>query len=197
MAARKTVIILNGPPGVGKDVQALAITKAMRFYRKPVQMQIKSALYAETLLHYGLDNECYVDMFIDRSYKEHPSAFFGGLSPRQALQYVSEGICKPRYGKDYFGRISAQEVALCNNDFIIFSDGGFIEEVDRISEKADVILIRLRKEGVDFTGDTRTYLYPEGIAKHADYVITDGDIVGDTQRLIDLILKLEEEKLNG
>lgn len=191
MAARKTVIILNGPPGVGKDVQALAITKAMRFCRKPVKMQMKDALYAETLFHYDL-GDSHVDLFIDRNYKERPNVLFGGRSPRQALQYVSEQICKPRYGKDYFGRISAQSVELCNEDFIIFSDGGFIEEVNCIAEKANTVLIRLRKDGVDFTGDTRTYLYPESIPS-ADFVITDGDIVGDTNKLIDLITKLEEE----
>lgn len=187
----KTVIILNGPPGVGKDVQAQAIVGRLKQVRKVCVMQMKDALYAETLYHYNLDESC-LDLFIDRDYKERPNLVFGGRSPRQALQYVSEQICKPRYGKDYFGIASAVQVGNAKEDLIIFSDGGFIEEIECINKAADTFVIRLHKEGVDFTGDTRTYLYPEDI-KSVDFTITNGDIQGDTEKLISLILKLEEE----
>lgn len=191
MAGRKRVVILNGPPSVGKDVQAARMAKLLNEQGiKAEVMQVKEALYEATLEYYGL-SDYYTEMFIDRVLKERRSVTFGGLSPREALQYVSEKIYKPRYGNDYFGKQSAQAVENSHAEVIIFSDGGFKEEVESISKVSDVFLIRVRKNGLDFTGDTRKYLYLDGIAS-MDYVITDGYIEEDTLGLLAVFTELSE-----
>lgn len=77
------------------------------------------------------------------------------ISPRQALIYVSEVICKPAFGADYFGRERAERVAAPG--LWVCESGGFIEEVQMLPPE-DVCIIRIYGRGRFNPEDTRSYI---------------------------------------
>jgi hypothetical protein len=81
------------------------------------------------------------------------------LSPRQALIYVSEVICKPSFGVDYFGRERAERVAAPG--LWVCDSGGFIEELQALPPE-DVCLIRIYGRGRFNERDTRGYIDYKG-----------------------------------
>ena len=81
------------------------------------------------------------------------------MSPRQALIHVSENVIKPIEGKDYFGRQAKKSVLASELLVFVFSDGGFIDEIQALkSDKTKVTVIRLHREGFTFEGDSRSYV---------------------------------------
>lgn len=77
------------------------------------------------------------------------------LSPRQALIYVSEVICKPAFGADYFGRERAERVSAPG--LWVCESGGFIEEVQMLPPE-EVCIIRIYGRGRFSPEDTRSYI---------------------------------------
>lgn len=146
------IIVLNGPPGCGKDTLAQLLT-AYGFTRT----EFKHDLYVKTAEYYGIPLSVFKERHENRELKELP--FKQGLSTRQMLIHVSENVCKPTHGQDYFGRLAAARCAEIEGD-IVFSDGGFEEEVKALGD--NVMVIRLHREGFTFDGDSRNYL-SEGI----------------------------------
>lgn len=160
------VIILNGPPGCGKDTIARLLCEVA-----PVlQGEFKAVLYDETAnllssIIYSIDPAHDLihpyevrDRNEDRALKELP--WIGGLSVRRWLQITSEMVCKKDHGQDYFGRRAAD---IWYGKYIhhVISDGGFDAEVQAVVDKfgADnVYVVRLRRAGFDFGTDTRTYI---------------------------------------
>lgn len=149
----KFCIILNGPPGSGKDT----LCKLILPYITAQHIEFKTVLYKETLKYFNLASK-YTVHFIDRSLKDTPSPYFEGLTPREALIHVSEEIIKPLYGKDYFGKIVAKEVEEGFGVVNIFTDGGFEAEVEELKKVSRVLIVQLHKEGLDFSKDSRNYL---------------------------------------
>jgi hypothetical protein len=95
----------------------------------------------------------------DRDEKEIPRDQLGGRSPRQALIYVSEEVVKPAFGQDYFGRYAAQR--LTPGALHIFSDGGFIKEIQPVIDAVgpeNLLLVQLHRDGFSFEGDSRRYI---------------------------------------
>lgn len=82
------------------------------------------------------------------------------ISPRQALIYVSEVICKPAFGADYFGRERAERVA--GGGLWCCESGGFLEEITPLPPE-EVCLIRVRGRGEFGPDDTRSYLTVPGV----------------------------------
>ena len=147
-------VILNGPPGVGKDTIAdLMVSEGF------VKHQMKAILYQHTADHCRIPLFIFETMASDRLLKDKPTTLLNGLTPRQALIHVSENVYKPRYGLDYFGQAAAKACVDQNSRFTVFSDGGFDEEIEPLQEVFDVVLIvRLHREGYTFEGDSRSYL---------------------------------------
>lgn len=155
-------VILNGPPGCGKDTIARIIAAESDF----ILHQFKDALYEHTARHFAVDLDKLIHYAQDRVLKDSVSlAGLGGRTPRQALIHVSEDIYKPRYGKQYFGDVEARRVAECARRVsgslaVIYPDGGFPDEILRVGDAFDfVIVIRLHRNGFDFSGDSRDYVY--------------------------------------
>ena len=180
------VIILNGPPGVGKDTLANNVEDLFGWPK----LEFKTALYAETADYYGVDLISFTMLATSRLTKEVALPTLGGISPRQALIHVSEEIIKPKYGKKLFGLKAMDSIRMLDGvtDTVIFSDGGFVEEVECLIEHGcDVHIVQLHAEGFDFGNDSRNYVTVGGANLHK-LNVTMGDPMADLNNFIYLFI---------
>lgn len=192
MKSIKLGVVLNGPPGCGKDTIANLIVKGSDFRKH----QFKDALYAHTAKHFEIDLDKFIHFASDRVLKDSESlAGLGGRTPRQALIHVSEEIYKPRYGNDYFGKVEVNRVeTLCGHmdgDVnVIYPDGGFADELLCIDSCYDgVVIIRLHRDGFSFEGDSRSYIHLPDTDKRTsfDVHLTDNNILDGVEEVLHLI----------
>jgi hypothetical protein len=91
------------------------------------------------------------------------NAYLYQLSIREAMIYISEIICKSRFGEDYFGVARAKSIQ--EGEIAVDSSTGFIEELPPLIEQLgqeNILLIRVHREGATFEGDSRSYI-PDGV----------------------------------
>lgn len=160
-------VLLNGPPGVGKDTLAVLLGD-YGFHHHC----FKEQLYQETASFFGVPLHTFKAWAQNRDKKEvHQAAL--GMSPREALIHVSEEVIKPKHGKTYFGKAAALRCERQRSKLAVFSDSGFAEEVEPLVEHFDtVVLIRLYREGYSFAGDSRAYL--DGFQHTYDVYLQEG-----------------------
>ena len=160
------VIILNGPPNIGKDTLGNNVQQLIGWPR----MEFKEALYRETASYYGVDLVTFAMLASGRTTKEVPMPTLGGLSPRQAMIHVSEEVIKPKFGKQFFGAKAYELVQTLEDRHlrtVVFSDGGFEEEAQYlIDQGCEVHIIQLHAEGFDFGNDSRNYVTLVGATMH-------------------------------
>jgi len=167
MSQPKICLVLNGPPNVGKDTLAEELEREMDFQK----MSFKTALYEETIRHFGVDRQEFMDRATHRNYKEKhwwaltlpaEDDLLQVLSPREALIHVSEQVIKPLHGKAFFGKAVARDILRSESEFIVMADGGFPEEIAPLKAVCEnVVVVRLHRKGCSFEGDSRDYLFPE------------------------------------
>jgi hypothetical protein len=149
-------IIFNGPPGSGKD-EACHFLKSNYGYK---HLQMKDQLFVDTAYHFGVDMIWFMSDYNDRAEKERPRPELGGFSKRGALIHVSENVIKPRYGKDYYGRKTAEKMDAVSS--YCFSDGGFLEEIHPIINTVgqdNICIVQLYRTGCNFSSDSRDYIH--------------------------------------
>ena len=159
------VIILNGPPNIGKDTLGNNVQQLIGWPR----MEFKEALYRETASYYGVDLVTFAMLASGRTTKEVPMPTLGGLSPRQAMIHVSEEVIKPKFGKQFFGAKAYELIQTLEDstDTVVFSDGGFVEEAEYLVDMGfEVHIIQLHAEGRDFGNDSRNYVTVGGAISH-------------------------------
>lgn len=192
-----TVTILNGPPGCGKDTIARAIAELDGSYHG----EFKAVLYRETAKFFRVNEEVFKKNAQNRTLKEKPiyDTHLGLMSPRDMLIYVSEGIIKPRFGKDWFG-VQAATDWLDIDQHKIISDGGFKEEVNALCNiigQQQILVIQLHRKDYDFNADSRDYISEYAVPCNVAYVqLIDGDIdsaVSQVQAIRRELLCLEEQ----
>lgn len=184
------IFILNGPPSSGKDSLAdYLVSKNSRFkkekFAKPLKLALK-ALFSMT------DDEL---TFFDSSViKDTPNTRFFNKSWRDVNKELSELYVKCNFDRGFFGyslmnRIKSDKFV---SDFLI-SDGGFDYEVSPLIEefgKDNVIVIKLYREGFDFSIDSRNYISTESLGIRS-YDLTNNVLekyLLDGARLINSIL---------
>ena len=150
------IILVNGPPGSGKDT----IGHILSFY---FHAQVtKFAKYLKDKAHalYGFPGVKH-DAFED--VKDEPQACLYGKTWREIYIALSEEFYKPLYGKDFFGRILADEIAEDGGELYVVTDSGFMEEagalIEALEEDHDFHLIRVIRPGCDFEKDSRGPVY--------------------------------------
>lgn len=165
------IFIFNGPPNSGKDASVEYLSEYSAY--SCFHLRFKDYLYKLTKLIYNIDDdELFISLVSNREFKDEPNSLFHGLSPRQALIHVSEEVIKPKFGKDYFGKIITNKIIKILNDNynkhidIFISDCGFEDELISLVEFAsskenfniELIYIQLHREGCDFSSDSRKYI---------------------------------------
>jgi hypothetical protein len=148
-------VIFNGPPGSGKD-EACHFLKTNYGYK---HLQMKDELFIDTAEYYGVSLEWFMNGYDDRTLKEYPREELGGISKRQALIHVSETVMKPKHGKDYYGRKTAEKMDQVSS--YCFSDGGFIEEILPVINtigQENICIVQLYRTGCSFSSDSRNYI---------------------------------------
>lgn len=179
MTKNPVIILLNGPPRVGKDTigQSLCGMFGQDFHA--VARKMSKVLKESTHGYYHLVDESGKPLPFDHyeDLKDIPLPEFDGKSPREAYIHYSEDIMKPSRGPDIFGKLllkelEQDEVAAKEQGkrlMVILTDSGFVEEILPLSDKYgahSLLLFRLYRKGTGFAGDSRSYLDVQTVILH-------------------------------
>ena len=182
----------NAPPGAGKDylTNRLHDQNPGMFSRQKMARIVKERTHA----HYGMPGLPW-DAY-EGPIKDEPRPDFGGLTPRQAYIHYSENIVKPVHGERYFGECLADDLDAVDPGLIVTaSDSGFAAEAMPLVEKYgkdSILLFRIRREGRDFSGDSRSYIDFQGVETHDIENVT-----GQAEGTLEFILSVIGKKLEA
>lgn len=161
---KHTIILLNGPPGCGKDTLANLVVKLDReFLKANFAFPLKSV--NQTL--FSLTDEQVEVLESDRRAKESPQDILFGKSWREVNILLAEKLIKPEYGKDAFGKLFIKRLKksfprVPKNGFqIVISDCGFSEEIGPLIETFgvnNIHLVKIQRKGCDYKNDSRNYV---------------------------------------
>lgn len=216
---KNAVVILNAPPGAGKDT----VAQYLCAYTDADHLEFKSALRRSVAGLFGVYYSWFSEVSEDRLLKETKSPKLTlphnsylalcdclkieypepedtyELTPREALIYVSEIVVKPSFGKDYFGVRAASSIDLEWGS--VFSDGGFIEEVSPVLDKighGNLFIIKFTGQGAtSFEGDSRNWL-PDIEGAHVLETTNDGTLWEITLNILNFITstRLQQQEEN-
>lgn len=147
------IILLNGPPECGKDALARYVTDL-----NPTKFRHDSMKGVMLDLVNGFG----IDVNDEQAYREWKSTVVGrfGLTGRQFLIEFSEYFMKPRFGNDVFGRMLVERHKKAEQPHTIVSDCGFEEEARYCVYNVNSVgLLRIKRPGKGFEGDSRNYVY--------------------------------------
>lgn len=156
----KTIILVNGPPGSGKDTAGIYLRDEFGFHLEKFASPIRTAVCGL----FGIEDE-----EIERL-KNTP--MLGGYTLREWMIGFSEDYVKRYGGASVFGDLLVERLKRVENENVVVTDCGFQVEVGRIVEHfglENVHLIRLYREGHTFKGDSRSYVDLPGKPHFAIY----------------------------
>lgn len=206
------LILLNGPIGCGKT----DVVNYLKEHYLLTDRRCKDKLFKLTKELFCVDSRTFWNIYNTRELKEVPHEAFKltyteakklyehlgkcppklcswvNISIREAMIYVSEIICKPAFGKDYFGIARVKDMTL--GELAIDDSCGFAEELPPAVEKLgqeNIILIRIHGRGT-FEGDSRSYIKDGVIDNTVDVYNT-----GSLGEYFKTILKIVEDFING
>ncbi|QHJ85721.1 MAG: hypothetical protein [Cystoviridae sp.] len=161
----KKVVVFNAPAGSGKDEACKHLSIPVHshgigdvgYFNRYHHKEFKSKLFSITREIFSVSKEEW-DEHYTRELKETTWNKLNGLTPRQALIFVSEDIIKPNFSKTYFGESLAKSL---DHGINVISDGGFDDEMIPIIEavgKENILVVKIKREGCSFEGDSRSFL---------------------------------------
>lgn len=176
------IILLNGPPGCGKDTVSGMLVAALGQAARPMKFAdplkwATAALYDYLLGRSDVDESDLMVAIESRAMKDEPHDGFFGLTPRQAIINVSETLLKPVHGEGFFGKLAAAEIIRqrvaavtpraprLRPEFFVFSDSGFVSEAQVLANhfgEDSIFLVHIHRHGCTFDGDSRSHIYLGG-----------------------------------
>ncbi len=197
------VILLNGPPGSGKDTAAEILTQKMAAEKLKATMNTPGAdvmkrkfsdpVKIGTHASYGIFDTGKDDYEL---LKDNSLPEFLGLTPRQAYIKHSEEYMKPIHGQDVYGRIACNMIE--KDEISIFADSGFMAEALPLTPTVghqNVVQVRIFRDGCDFSNDSRSYWYAPEI-QQVD-VLNNGSILQLEDQLLSTIERAMKCKQNS
>jgi hypothetical protein len=158
------IILLNGPPGCGKDTAAGGLEEHLNKRAWLVQHLKMADPLKKAAASFVCESPKYFEY-------DKGGTIVGRLSKREFLIYLSETTIKPILGRDWLGLMAVKRMTEYCKLFdaidrdvprvFVFSDTGFEDEVHPILTEFDskrVMLMRINRTGCDFKGDSRSYL---------------------------------------
>jgi hypothetical protein len=181
------VTILNGPSKCGKD---FAVKQLVSQGHLLEHCSFKRRIHEIAAKMMGVSDESWHLNY--ELVKDCPDPLLGGKTIRDLMIHVSENAIKPFFGRDHMGQqeltrvkriASAQFFA---RDFI-FTDGGFIEEIEPFMYDRDIKLtiIKIQREGCSFAGDSRGYINPQGVNVYNINNNGDDSFVSEIKNILD------------
>lgn len=166
-------ILFNGPPMSGKDEIGNAVAR---------RLQARVEKFSKPLKQFH-------KFVLGKEYERGGSTF--GVDDRQISIMLSEDFMKPRFGQTIFTRMLAERIGDLPEKwqarFCVITDCGFNAEVKAIKglgvfEK--LIVIRLRRDGTSFRGDSREWI---DFADNVFDVDNNGTVEAAVQAVLDLL----------
>ncbi len=175
------VIMFNGPPRSGKDSACEII---MEHFPEVHYAYFKEVLYRECAKILGLDFNFWASVCQNGDLKDKPMLTMAAgetgavMTPRDILIYLAEKVLKPKYGKDFIARGTAETIAKLiqlqreqSNEaaVVVVPDLGFDYEIDTVRKMlpdAHVISVAVHRPGFTFEGDSRNYVKTPNFGLH-------------------------------
>lgn len=190
------IIAFNGPPRSGKDTLKRLIID--EFIDKNIKTYTLSDILIEaTCVMYGIGRDEWDERY-HTDQKDEPWELLFGLSQRQALIGLSEEYLKPKHGGDVIAKMFLKRLEYfdeCCDIDVLLIDTGFTEEFKHIVNsfgRDNVMLIRVKREGCDYSNDSRCDVQSSGVDNFA-VIHNNTDILS----LQDIIAYTVEDFING
>lgn len=187
------IIVLNAPPLSGKDdIASYLETGHPNIFHE----EVKELLFEVAVRSAGISRDLW-DGLYTRRYKERPTPYLKidgeSVSPRQWMIHCSEHVVKPLFGKAAFGKAAVEHLkkTYATDNVIVFSDGGFKEEIQELSDYAyetggEFFLARIHRKGYDWGNDSRNWLHLDGVRGHErDFDNKEGGLVDCAEEVLE------------
>lgn len=171
------IILLNGPPGCGKDMVS-GILKD--WYPNMRQEKFANPIRAAIRAFHGWTDD----------QLEHYKRMDG--TTREEMMWFSEKVVKPIHGLGYFSIACAERIEreTDRTSFWCISDCGFQYELDefcaqirKMDPEVKLTLIRISRPFCVYLGDTREPVYLDPAFGRSFELTNDGSIAGLAERL--------------
>tara|TARA_Y100000310_G_scaffold122525_2_gene121215 strand:- start:7060 stop:7629 length:570 start_codon:yes stop_codon:yes gene_type:complete len=167
----KTLLLINGPPGCGKDTAARFIRQHMSSVDEYKMSKPLGDVFRDTLQVDGIG----LDYFLNKG-KDTPIPELDGWSSRE-FQIRYSDWCIENFGEAFFGTIARYAIAGVMAKYIIV-DAGLTPEagelVDYFGSSASYLL-QIEREGCEF--DSREYINKTMVSDtHYAYVKNNYDL---------------------
>ena len=180
------IILLNGPPGSGKDSVGSAL-KNLYKYSGPVYLEkFANPIRDAAMATFPWLNE---SNFEESKNKE---IFNTNTTLRHWMIDFSERLMKPCFGCQIFGKLLFERIENRAEGLFIITDSGFELEAQVLIKrlgKDNITLIRLQRENKNFSSDSRDYI---NLPCPSFDIFNEENKIGKTA--YDIYVKLQERK---
>lgn len=175
MAKKIKVVVINGPPGSGKDTLANALLHDVDLRRNNVmQLERFSRPLKRALCAFFGYNISGIDDYSSLEIDKNEDKLYG-QSYRNLQIALSETLAKPKLGEDIFGKLLVERVerayklaiekhkwALADDQYVVvIPDSGFLVELRPVVAHfgyPNVCVVKLFRSTANYSKDSRGYL---------------------------------------